>query len=107
MVLLADAVLPRSVHRDAASDTRFVLRVPVFGAPAGSASDDGGDVREVAVIARELTPDMHQVLVDGHHAGFVRRDGHVFIALSGPTPAHAAECGRGLLWDEAAARLLD
>jgi hypothetical protein len=60
---------------------------------------------EVRVVAREVSIDTCAVYVDDARVGWIRRDGHYYLALAGD-PAHMRECGHALLWDEAARMLL-
>lgn len=74
------------------------LRVP---------EDRNGMLRphEVQIVAREVSIDTCAVYVDDAMLGWIRRDGHYYLALTGDA-AHQHECGHALLWDEAAAMLL-
>ena len=60
---------------------------------------------EVEIVAREVSIDTCAVYVDTAMVGWIRRDGHYYLALTGE-PGDVHECGHALLWDEAAAMLL-
>ena len=76
------------------------VRVPVH-------SMRGGDVVELPVVVHHLDAATSEVLIDGLVVGFIRYDGHHFIALVGPSLDAALECGAADLWDHALGRLYE
>lgn len=81
------------------------IRVPAEGSPALADVLDAA-LREVELVVREVDLDTCSVYLDGRKQGWIRRDGHYYVAFAGEIPDRAEECGHALLWDEAAVMLL-
>lgn len=73
---------------------RLTVRVPVHTLSTP-------DVRDVPVVAHQLDAVTTEVLIDGAVAGFIRCDGHHFVAMRGPALIDAVPCGTSELWDRA------
>ncbi|MCL2795249.1 MAG: hypothetical protein FWD85_08085 [Microbacteriaceae bacterium] len=78
-----------------------VVRVP----DEGRGDTSGVSPHEVELVAREVDLDTCALYRGTTRLGWIRRDGHYYLALVGE-PGHPHECGHALLWDEAAAMLL-
>lgn len=99
MVMVTDSPAVKTARRPQGM-LSVTVRIPVETLLPGS------DIREVPVVVHYITPDTTEVLIDGKVIGYIRYDGHHFVALTGHRIQDAQQCGRTTdLWDHAVARL--